>query len=175
MNNEKIRSKYPVGDRSFSSSSLVTISSLIEHIITEERGELKISHAKDIVFLNFRKGAKDNASNLLRYDKDTEIKMSFNAVSLRALSYAMKELIRNKETEYQKMTASCSLSCGLSNNGYFLNIRDISNSNKNPIGVKFDKYEFYSFSESLSILADDTERELFKHQRGIKKANKKEV
>ncbi len=162
---ERDSQKYPIAYRGFSSQSFISFSAFLEYK----------SYAKDIIFVELRKGHKDG--NVYRYDKQNAINMLFNAIELRALSYAMKEILKHKSNDlgYKKFTNS-----GVSNDlylgygaadgteGFFINAK----SSGRVISVKMDKWEFASLADTLMIIADDTERALYKFQRMVKKNDK---
>jgi len=154
--------KFPIAYRGYSSQSFISVSSFLEYE----------SYAKDIIFVELRNGIKEN--NMYRYDKKNSIIMLFNAIELRALSYAMKEMLKRKDNElgYKKFTNSGSVSelyLGYGNSegkeGYFINAK----SSGKTISVKAEKWDFASLADSFSIIADDTERALYKFQRMVKK------
>jgi len=128
---------------------------LVINVYVEEIIELKkndFSPKKEKIYFEFYND----------YNRNEAIKMSLNTFDLRAISIAIKELLKKGNTDYTKITGGNSsekkyLTLGISNEIYYLNA-----SFKNlKIGITFNKYEFYSFGEYLEFLAEEIEKKLF--------------
>lgn len=166
---------YPVAERALNSTSLLTVSALIEHFGTKvDNSDSKITYAKDVVFLSIRGGVKSSENNKkhLTYSKEKEAKIAINGIKLRALSYAMKELYMRQEesfkSDFKLETATGIAYLDIGDKGFFLNIKIKNGEN---VSVLFDKFIFISFADSLINIADELETALFRHQREIKKTN----
>jgi len=165
-NQEEVKiTQIPIGHRGYSSQSLLSVSTLIEHK----------DFVQDVVFVETRKGVQ--TSQGFRYDKNTAKKMKINAIELRSLAYAMKHLFKSKNpdvTNYKKQTKSSILRLNYSpayedkGEVFYVNIHN-SNASKDFIGVPFEGYDFLSFAESLLIMAKELEELFFKYQRKAKK------
>jgi len=155
----------PIGHRGYSSQSLLSVSTLIEHK----------DFVQDVVFIEIRKGVQTPQG--FRYDKNTAKKMKINAIELRSLAYAIKHLFKSKNpdvTNYKKQTRSSILrlnyspACENKEETFYINIHN-SSASKDFVGVPFEGYDILSFAESLLIMAKELEELFFKYQRKVKK------
>ena len=161
-----------IGYRGFSAQSLLTVTSFIEYS----------SFATDLIFFKMCLGKKQqNGKFAYNTNNGNEcIKMSLNAISIRALAYAMKEIIKAKSNElgYEEITKSdCMKKITLGyvikdNNGkkedvFYINTINIDSGLK--INISMNKWEMVSFADSLMILAEETEKMLYKFERSMKK------
>ncbi|KAB7891254.1 hypothetical protein [Poseidonibacter ostreae] len=156
---------HPIAYRGFSANSLITFNSFIQ-----EKKDSGNSFVTDVVFIVFREGVRSN--NSTQYNKQTEIKIKFNAIELRALGYAIRNSFKLKKSAgegvilYKANTASAEVQINTSKDMYYINCIKYDSGKK--IGVSFDQYNFLAFSDTLKNMADLTESFLYKHQRAIK-------
>ena len=155
--------KIPIAHRGFSSQSLISISTFLEHD----------GYTRDIAFVEIRQGVK-RGSNYV-YSDSEKIKMLLDAISLRAFALAMKDLVSLKEgmLGYKKNTQSggspkelyFGVSQSAEKQNYFINM----SSNKVKLHVMMDRWELLSFSKTVQIMADELELALYKYQRAVKR------
>lgn len=161
-----------IGYRGFSSQSLLTVTSFIEYS----------TFATDLIFFKMCLGKKQqNGKFAYSTNNNNEcIKMSLNAISIRALAYAMKEIVKTKSNElgYEEITKSDvmkKITLGYAQQKvrdtlkdvFYINCVNIDNGFK--VNLSMNKWEMVSFADSLMILAEETEKMLYKFERSMKK------
>lgn len=161
-----------IGYRGFSAQSLLTVTSFIEYS----------SFATDLIFFKMCLGKKQQNGSFAysTNNKNECIKMSLNAISIRGLAYAMKEIVKVKSNDlgYEEITKSdCMKKITLGyiakgNNGKKEDVFYINTVNTDSglrVSISMNKWEMVSFSDSLMILAEETEKMLYKFERSMKK------
>jgi len=161
-----------IGYRGFSAQSLLTVTSFIEYS----------SFATDLIFFKMCLGKKQQNGGFAysTNNKNECIKMSLNAISIRALAYAMKEIVKVKSNElgYEEITKSDCMkkitlgyamrdNSGKKEDVFYINTINIDSGLK--VNVSMNKWEMVSFADSLMILAEETEKMLYKFERSMKK------
>lgn len=152
---------YLVGNLSLNSKkSALSVKAVIEQ---EE------SHLSPVVWV----GVRYNHGQAPHGVQKASTSMVFNSVQLRTLANACKSIVRNGRTEYKKY-ADPSLA-GMNGNKKMLTINRSERNQEafyiniheggTDYGFLFDIHSLYAFSSSLSLLADEVERELYRHQR----------
>jgi len=162
MNNDDKKKVY-LSYRGFSAQNFISVFSFLEYS----------NFVKDGVFITFREGVRHPAG--FKYDKENEITMSISAIDLRALAYGIKDIVKNKSNAlpYKNITRSDAVKTlslkyvDKKSDGEFIYIQVLYK--KKVIGVEFNKWEALSFSDSLKIIADGTEKSLYMAQRKINK------
>ncbi|MEA3373708.1 MAG: hypothetical protein U9Q62_08475 [Campylobacterota bacterium] len=94
------------------------------------------------------------------------IVMKFTAIDLRALTYAMRTVLKTGASSYLKHNRSGDTKSELwvhkgEKSGYFINAKKTG---KGALGVQFDQYRWVALIDSLSLLADETEKALYFYQ-----------
>ena len=158
--------------RAFASQNLLKINANIEMVDNR--------FAKDSIYVSFCKGFKQGESKALSYDTKNAKSILINAIDLRSLAFAMKEILKTKvDMGYFKITSSggdtnkitLGYSSSLGSNGFTIDTFYINytliNQN-NTLGVSFNKWDFASFSETLMGVANLCEEELFKNQKALR-------
>lgn len=147
--------KIKVAQKSFNGLHFLTISCYIE-----ERIFGKETYFGDTIFIEM-------TPNYVAVEKEV---MLLNTMDLRSMSYAIKEIFKKGESKYKKYTdpqktgvnkAKKELSFGKKEDSYYLNMA----SGKKTIAFSFDAYGFASFADVLRLLAEETEKALYSHQR----------
>jgi len=172
MNNKKNMIKSLIAYRGFSSQSLIKVTAMVEYL----------TYANEIIFVEFCEGTK--SANGFKYNTENPIKMSFSAIDLRTLAYAMREILKTKQDSgYEKITKSDGLmkkvTVGFTSKAsqndqnkiietFYINGTLVQKNFK--VGISFSKWEMASFADSLMLIADETETALYKHQRMLRKA-----
>jgi len=164
MDKDKVIKEYIVGTVSLSLASLLIARAKIEVIKSGENSY----YFNPVVFLIGRPQNKSRRG----YEKEgINVLMSIN--ELRALSYAMKDIVRvpdnngTKEVPYEKISNSGIMKkvfLGYKNGNYYINMRLFSNPPK-MFSIGADKYRFISFSDSLYNLSDEVEKALLTLER----------
>ena len=143
----------------WNSQNIFTVSSLLEY---------KDGFWKEAVILEAREGASAGKE---AYSKNNGIRMLADASDLRALSYAIKSLVKNKKTGYKKFTdpkrakngngqgKQKMLTLGVNKDTYYLNF-----SQNHKIGVGFDMFKILAIADQLEVIAECTEKMLFRKQ-----------
>jgi len=143
----------------WNSQNIFTVSSLLEY---------KEGFWKEAVILEAREG---RSAGEKAYDKNNGIRMLADASDLRALSYAIKSLVKNKKTSYKKFTdpkrakngngqgKQKMLTLGVNKDTYYLNF-----SQNHKIGVGFDMFKILAIADQLEVIAECTEKMLFRKQ-----------
>ena len=99
------------------------------------------------------------------YKRTKSIKMVLNTLDLRALYYAIREVLKKGSTEYKKVTG------GNSGDKKILTIAPNylnAHFNSFKIGIKFETYEMIALGDFFKFLADEVDRELIKAFKGEK-------
>ena len=147
-----------VANRGYSAHSLFYVSANIGFT----------NYIKEVVFVEIRNGVRNG--DLFQYSKDDNIKMKFDSIELRALAYAMKEILKHKSNElgYSKFTKTGNMRKKLvlgytpakkasEQDTFYININDYS--------VAIPKYDFAALADSLMLIANETETIFYKYQR----------
>lgn len=146
---------YMVGQRGFSSKHFLQISSYIE-----TNDEQHPKRYTDTIFVEIAP----------EYVRAKKIALSVGALDLRNMAYAIKECLKNHKSSYIKYTEPArggfegqrkSLSFAVQEKTLFLNIE----SDGNKIGMGFDFYSAISFADTITLLAEETEKALYRYQR----------
>lgn len=149
------KQKIKVAQKGFGEKHFLEISSYVEFTPEEN-----YTRASDLIFLEISPN----------FDRKKKVVMRIDTMDLRALSYAIKECIKNGSSPYKKFTDP-KLSGGNGNkkelsvakddkNGY-INIKEGSNS----IGFAMDFYSYISFADIIVLMAETTERMVYQYQR----------
>lgn len=156
------KQKFRVGQKIFNGKNLLVFSAWIE-LEKKERAEI----ISDVVFIELTEG----------YVAEKKLVMKVVANDIRAMTYAIKELIANGETKYEKYTdpklagtdgAKNKLSFGKTEDGtFYFNL----SSGGTKVRFPFDTYHIRAFVDSLTLIADETEKALYWHMRSRQKKN----
>ena len=159
------RKDYNIGSISLSSSSLIYINGNIEQI-PSQKGWF---YFKEAVYLNAKTVIKAGGY------EESGIRVLLNVNELKALSYAIKELIKmpsidnNKKSEFEKISNSGVMKkiyLGfLAPNNYYINVKIFDKDSPRTISLKSDKYRLLAFADSMLILAQEIEKSMFAFQR----------
>lgn len=99
------------------------------------------------------------------YKKDQNIKMLFDAHSLRSFSYGVRELHAQQSSKFKKYSQSGELrkelSLGYTNSRYYINM---SEGPSKKVEHLFGAYSILAFADTLQLMCDAIEKELFKAQ-----------
>lgn len=172
--NNRTKILHQIAYRGLSSiASLVTITSNIEETIKEDKSK----YFTDVIFLTFKKSTR--AKGKTTYSKQDEISAKLDSITLRALSYGLKNSVKrilansteNKETSsslYSDRTATTEFFINFSNEKIFFNIKDLTSNDKRFIGIEIDAFKLLSLADSFTLIADMTEKYLYSFQRNSK-------
>lgn len=152
MDNQKFR----VAKKSYQGKNLLAISAWVEEKAAGDGMVLS-----DLIFLEFTENYEVTKKHSLRV----------TASDLRAMAYAVKDLLKNGETKYRKYTdPKLAGGSGPKNEismmrhdkgGYYINLT----AGETKIGHQFDAFEFIAFADSITLIAEETEKALYYHQR----------
>jgi len=159
---KKYDAQYHVAYKSFPGKNLFAVSAKIEMHRKEPRNVYT-----DVVFLELTEDFSGGGNK--------KITMKVTAHDLRAMSYGIRELLKNGKSSYRKFTDPSKagnegnknqLSLGMLVNDdkiptYYLN--HLSGSKK--LGFGFDAYSIASISDALLLIAEETDKALFYYQR----------
>lgn len=146
---------FRVGHKLFNAKNLLGFSAWIEE---EYAGDRVIF--SDLIFIEMSEG----------YNASKKISMRVRAIDLRALAYGIKEIIKTGASRFEKYTepnlAGASgekkkLSLNVSGDIIFLNISEGSTN----ISYSADAYNFASLADSITFLAEETDKMLYWFQR----------
>ncbi|MDD3467032.1 MAG: hypothetical protein PHE67_07770 [Campylobacterales bacterium] len=140
-----------IARKTYNSKNLFTVSAHIEMI--------KNSNAyTDVAYLEFYQG----------FDQATKISMKVSTTTLRAIAFAMQELILTGATEFKKINNSAqhsqqggakTLSFNVSNEGkYFLNLQQGENEKRH---FATDKYMFEAIAKDVELISEETQKMLY--------------
>jgi len=136
-----------IGYRGFSAQSLLTVTSFIEHS----------TFATDLIFFKMCLGKKQQNGGFTYSTNIANecIKMSLNAINVRALAYAMKEIVKvkNNELGYEEITKSDvmkKITLGYvqqrEKDVFYINCLNVDNGFK--VNLSMNKWEMVSFADS---------------------------
>jgi hypothetical protein len=158
--NKKYDKQYHVASKSFPGKNLFVVSAKIEYK----------KFYSDAVFLEFTENFSEG--------NNEKTVMLVTANDLRALSYGIRELMKNGKSNFKKYTdparaggegAKNELNIGLLNEAgkttYYLNY----SSGSKKIGCGFDPYLFVALSDTLLLIAEECDKALFFYQRSLYK------
>jgi len=130
-----------VAQKSFNSKHFLNINAYIEEKTLKER-----------IFFEF----------YLDYDRSRYIKIALNLVDLRAIIYAMKEVVKKGNTEFSKITQNDKTIKRLTITKWYLNATD----GNLKISIGFENaYFFMAAADELLRLADEITTFMYKCQR----------
>jgi len=130
-----------VAKKSFNSKHFLNINAYIEEKTLKER-----------IFFEF----------YLDYDRSRYIKIALNLVDLRAIIYAMKEVVKKGNTEFSKITQNDKTIKRLTITKWYLNATD----GNLQISIGFENaYFFMAAADELLRLADEITSFMYEYQR----------
>lgn len=152
------KKRFRVAHKSYTGKNLFVISSWIEE-------ELIGTHRaySDVVFFEFTE----------LYEAKSKSVLALSSSDMRSMVYGVRELLKTGKTQYEKYTdpnlAGTSgnkkkITFGKTEgaiNYFFINFT----SGAMKIGFSFDTYGFAGFADSLSLIAEETEKALYYYQR----------
>lgn len=169
---------YKIGGIAFNSSSFIGFSANIEQVPHENS-----FYFKEAIYMEAKKSV---GGNVKKYE-DRGIGVLFSSLELRALAYAIKEIVKTpinangqKNIEYEKFSSSDTIKkvfLGFSNQKYYINVHagKRGDDGHKEVSVSSDKYKLLAFADKLIILAEETEREFFKYERFKDKYIRKQI
>lgn len=151
------KKKYRVAHKSYTGKHLFAISAWIEEELLEKHRVYS-----DVVFFEFTE----------LYDAKSKSVLALTSGDMRSMVYGVRELLKTGKTQYEKYTdpnltgangKKKQISFGKTENpiNYFINFT----SGNTKISFSFDTYAFAGFADSLSLIAEETEKALYYYQR----------
>jgi hypothetical protein len=148
--------KHRVALKSFTGKNLLSISAWIEETVKERE-----VYYSDIVFVELSEG----------YQEGKKLSMVIDATELRKMSYAIKAVLKNGTSKYEKYTDPKLAGAGGAKKrldftrgdveNYFLNLKSGGDGRR----FVFDPFAFAAFGDSILLIAQECERELYRFQR----------
>lgn len=120
--------------------------------------------------LELKKGRPHEAVfvKINHYEEKREAAMLLDAHALRAFALACGELRETGQSSFRKYTQSggcrSTLSCGRSGEAYFINIERSCAHGTVKLEHIFGHYSLPAFTQTLTLMADETEKALFAAQ-----------
>lgn len=145
-----------VAQKGFSGKHFLEVSCYIEFIKME-----KYTRLDDLIFIELSPN----------YDRTKSIKMRLGTIDLRSIAYGLKEILRGSiEVGYKKYTdpklaggsgSKNELNIRKQDHGFYINFFNGST----PVGFTMDKYTTASMADSFNLMAEETEKAIYYHQR----------
>lgn len=157
--------QHHVAFKSFPGKNLFAVSAKVEKINSANERPVCV----DVIFLEF---TEDFASGGM-----TKKVMKVTSHDLRSMSYGLRELIKNGKSQYRKFTdpnlagrngSKNELNLGIEQKdgkpaSYYINL--VTGGKK--IGCGFDAYALAALSDALLLIAEESDKALFYHQRSL--------
>lgn len=157
QNNGQGVKRHRVAQKVFNGKNLFVISAWIEEELADSGWKIY----EDVVFFEFTEG----------YDAKKKVSMALSSSDLRSMVYGVRELLKNNKTDYRKYTdpklaggtgAKKDISFAKDEKGsYYINL----SFGAVKVGFAFDVYAFAGLVDTLSLIAEETEKVLYWHQR----------
>lgn len=147
--------RFKVAQKGFTSKNYFEISCNIE---IDRSGPYPI--ASDLIFFEISPGYKRNKA----------LRMKLGTIDLRNISLAIKECLQKGETKYRKYTDPTlaggsgkknEISIAIDDKTLYVNIK----SGDEKIGFGFDFWSATSAANMITLMAEETERALYRYQR----------